>query len=94
MVDSSFSIRQEMFNGTHYGKKMARLAIAGFSANVGNVRYTDHSIEQTPSAGMADEKPVEISQPTVASSAKGDNGLSIDRICCIRKTGRWLDIRT
>lgn len=64
-----------MFNGTHYGKKMARLAIAGFSANVGNVRYTDHSIEQTPSAGMADEKPVEISQPTVASSAKGDTGL-------------------
>jgi len=27
---------------------------AGFSANVGNVHHTDHSAEQTPSAGMAE----------------------------------------
>jgi hypothetical protein len=27
---------------------------AVFSANVGNVHHTDHSVEQTPSAAMAD----------------------------------------
>jgi hypothetical protein len=31
---------------------------AGFSANVGNVHHTDHSAEQTPSAGMAEKETV------------------------------------
>lgn len=73
MVDSSFSIRQEMFNGTHYGKKMARLAIAGFSANVGNVRYTDHSIEQTPSAGMAEQETASLGPSASTPGRKPDS---------------------
>ena len=28
------------------------------------------------------------------SSAKGDIGISIGRVCCTRKTGRWLDPRS
>ena len=44
-------------------------------------------------AALADEKPVEISQPTVASSAKSDIGLSIDCVRCALETGRWLCFR-
>lgn len=39
---------------------------------------------------MAEDLPVEMSRADVASSAKGDIGLLIDRVRCTRKTSRWL----
>ena len=42
--------------------------------------------------GMAENAMVDNTGMTDRSSAKGDNGLSIDRVRCSRKTGRpWLD---
>ena len=35
----------------------------------------------------------ELPESAECFSAKGDNGLSIDRVRCSRKTGRWLAYR-
>jgi hypothetical protein len=42
---------------------------------------------------MAEDATVDYPAMTGRSSAKGDNDLSIDRVRCTRKNGRWLNYR-
>jgi hypothetical protein len=52
----------------------------GFSTNVGNVRHTDHSTEQTPSAGMAEERALVIAVKRQLP----------DQLPVVREPGLWV----
>lgn len=50
----------------------------------------DHSGLLRSATTTDPKETVRLYPKNACSSAKGDNGLTIDRVRCIRKTGRWL----